>query len=146
MSYVEDNLMKDERVIYRAKLHWISFLYDILFAIVGLIVLRWSETAGFIILIIALLDSILLIIRIRAAEFAVTNKRVIIKVGVVSRHTLELLLTKIESTSVDQGILGSILNYGDITIIGTGGTKETFTSISNPLEFHRQTQNATPQS
>jgi hypothetical protein len=32
------------------------------------------------------------------------------------------------------------LGYGTITVVGTGGTKEAFRLISNPLEFRRQVQ------
>ena len=36
--------------------------------------------------------------------------------------------------------LGRILGYGSIGVIGTGGTKEYFISIKNPLEFRRKFQ------
>jgi uncharacterized membrane protein YdbT with pleckstrin-like domain len=49
-------------------------------------------------------------------------------------------LSKIESVNVDQGILGRILGYGTIRIIGTGGTKEAFPKILNPLEFRKKFQ------
>jgi hypothetical protein len=54
-----------------------------------------------------------------------------------------LLLPKVEAIQVDQGILGRIFNYGTITIVGTGGTKEPFRGIAKPLEFRRQVQGAT---
>ena len=54
--------------------------------------------------------------------------------------TLEMNLTKIESVNVDQSILGRILGYGTITIIGTGGTRESFHDISSPLLFRRKFQ------
>jgi hypothetical protein len=33
-----------------------------------------------------------------------------------------------------------MLGYGTITVIGTGGTRETFADISAPMEFRRQFQ------
>jgi uncharacterized membrane protein YdbT with pleckstrin-like domain len=79
-------------------------------------------------------------IRRRSCEFAVTTKRVIIKVGLVSRRSVEILLAKVEAITVDQTLLGRIFGYGSITIIGTGGTREPFHLISDPLEFRRQAQ------
>ena len=79
-------------------------------------------------------------IKSSSSEFAITNKRVLIKVGLIRRHSLELLLQKVEGIGVDQGILARILGYGTITISGVGGTKEAFRVISNPLEFRRQVQ------
>jgi uncharacterized membrane protein YdbT with pleckstrin-like domain len=46
-------------------------------------------------------------------------------------------LSKIESVNVDQSIFGRILGYGAITIIGTGGTRETFSDLANPIQFRR---------
>jgi uncharacterized membrane protein YdbT with pleckstrin-like domain len=79
-------------------------------------------------------------IKSSSSEFAITNKRVLIKVGLIRRHSLELLLQKVEGIGVDQGFLGRVLGYGTITVSGVGGTKEAFRMISNPLEFRRQVQ------
>ena len=74
------------------------------------------------------------------SEFGVTNKRVIIKVGFLRRKTLELLLRHVEAISVDQSVMGRLLNYGAVTLTGTGGVKEVFHNISKPLEFRRKIQ------
>lgn len=73
-------------------------------------------------------------------EFAITNKRIIVKTGLICRKTLELNLSKIESVNVDQSILGRMLGYGTIRIIGTGGTREEFLNISNPIELRKNFQ------
>jgi uncharacterized membrane protein YdbT with pleckstrin-like domain len=78
----------------------------------------------------------------RSSEFAVTNKRVIIKVGVMQRRTLELMLTKVEAISVTQGLLGQLFGCGTIMVTGTGGTREPFDNISSPLQFRRAVQSA----
>jgi hypothetical protein len=70
----------------------------------------------------------------------VTDKRVIIKVGWIQRRTLETMLGKVEGIGVDQTVIGRMLNFGTITVTGTGGTQERFTNIAAPLEFRRQVQ------
>jgi uncharacterized membrane protein YdbT with pleckstrin-like domain len=65
---------------------------------------------------------------------------VIIKVGLIQRRTLELLIRQVEAISVDQSLTGRILNFGTITLSGTGGVRETFHNISDPLEFRRSIQ------
>jgi multidrug efflux pump subunit AcrB len=47
-----------------------------------------------------------------------------------------------EGVGADQTLLGRIFGYGTITVIGKGGTKETYVLMSNPLEFRRQAQGA----
>lgn len=77
------------------------------------------------------------------SEFAVTNRRVIVKVGLLRRRTLELQLGKLEAIAVDQSILGRLFRYGNIVITGSGGTKEPFKTISDPIELRRAALAAT---
>jgi len=142
MSYVENNLLPNEQITYRAKLHWIIYLLPVaVFAIAILVVLMGGgEVAGIAIAIIAIVMLGPPWIRSTSSEFAITNRRVLIKVGLVRRHSLELLLQKIEGIGVDQGIIGRVLGFGTITVSGVGGTKEAFLMISNPMEFRRQVQ------
>src|SRR4051794_29173699 len=113
MGYVEANLLPGEEVLYRAKLHKIVLLvptaiagFGFLFWIVSLIG-SFSATAPpganlvsgcFLAVFLVVLLACLLppLIALRTSEFAVTNKRVLIKVGWLRRHSLELLLQKVE--------------------------------------------------
>jgi uncharacterized membrane protein YdbT with pleckstrin-like domain len=63
---------------------------------------------------------------------AVTNKRIIIKVGFLTKRTIELFLAKVESVGVEQTLLGRMMGYGSITVRGTGGTNEPFSHVANP--------------
>lgn len=80
------------------------------------------------------------VVNVTSSEFGVSTKRVLMKTGFISRHSLETLLSKVESISVYQGLLGRLLGYGSIIISGTGGSKEFFSGIRAPLEFRRQVQ------
>jgi uncharacterized membrane protein YdbT with pleckstrin-like domain len=71
---------------------------------------------------------------------AVTNRRVVVKQGLVSRKTIEMLLNKIETIEVSEPMVGRMLGYGSITIIGTGGTSEPFHKIAQPLPFRSEVQ------
>jgi len=117
-NYVQNNLIVGEQVIYEAKLHWVIFVS--LRAILTLFIAPLIQRA--------------------TSEFAITNKRVVIKTGLISRRTLEMNLPKIESVNVDQSILGRILGYGTIMVIGTGGTRESFAGIADPLTFRKKFQ------
>jgi uncharacterized membrane protein YdbT with pleckstrin-like domain len=117
-TYIENNLIRDEHVEFETTYHWIIF---------------FSLRAIFTLFIAPILDRY-------TDEFAVTNRRVIVKTGLISRKTLEMNLSKIESVNVDQSIFGRLLGYGTITIIGTGGTRESFPNISEPLLFRKKFQ------
>jgi hypothetical protein len=66
-------------------------------------------------------------------EFAVTDRRVIYKCEFISRHTAEMNMDKIESVDVDQSLLGRVLNYGTIHVLGTGEGIESLHRIAAPL-------------
>ena len=136
--------MPGEQIEYRANLHWLVFLLPILLFIPGI----WLFFVGgdiarvFALILIAgaLVTALGPIIERRTSEFAVTNKRVVIKTGLIRRHSLETLLSKIEGIGVAQSILGRILGFGTIVISGTGGSKEAFHKIADPMMFRRRVQ------
>lgn len=70
-------------------------------------------------------------------ELAVTNKRIISKTGFIRRKTIEINITKLESVTVDQGILARILKFGSVTASGTGGSIAPIKGIHNPLAFRK---------
>ncbi|HLH32656.1 MAG TPA: PH domain-containing protein [Terriglobia bacterium] len=161
MGYVDNNLITGERVTYRGRLHWILFLKPVLMSVVLIVVIgvvlyaanvnQWLSSqqmflAGLIGLCVAALPFLPAIIRYTSAEFSVTNKRVILKIGFIQSDTAEMFLNKIESVGVDQTVVGRMFGYGDIVIRGTGGSLEPFRGVSNPLEFRRQIQEQIGQS
>jgi uncharacterized membrane protein YdbT with pleckstrin-like domain len=68
-------------------------------------------------------------------ETDVTNMRVVHKTGFIKRRSFEMALDKVESVDVNQSIMGRILNYGDVTILGVGEGRETISTIASPLAF-----------
>jgi uncharacterized membrane protein YdbT with pleckstrin-like domain len=71
-------------------------------------------------------------------EFAVTNRRVFAKTGFIRRNTMEILLVKVESIAVRQNIVGRLMNFGTVTVTGTGGTSESFKVITNPITIRKK--------
>jgi uncharacterized membrane protein YdbT with pleckstrin-like domain len=145
--YIDDILQPGEKVLYSTNAHWIFFLpaigawivaivflvlsrmvgTDVLMllclafaAVVGLAALYWTATAWF---------------HRWTTETDVTNMRIVHKTGFIKRHTFEMSLDKVESVDVDQSILGRIMNYGNVTIMGVGEGKETISTIASPLAF-----------
>jgi uncharacterized membrane protein YdbT with pleckstrin-like domain len=95
---------------------------------------------GLVLLVAGLTGAVAGFIRQATSEFAVTSRRVIVKTGFLSRSTIEIQLSKVESVEVKQDILGRLLNFGSIIVAGTGGTREPFTMIDDPLQFRRAVQ------
>ena len=146
MSYIDRNLIEGERVVYRTRLHWLVFAMPILFTIVVLMPAAWflyngsGQAFAWVPLVIALLVLLPAFIKRQSSDFAVTNKRVMMKSGVMTTRSVELLLNKIEAIAVDQSLPGRMFGYGNIVVTGSGGTREAFSHIQSPLEFRRAVQ------
>ena len=147
MSYLDDHLLAGERIVYRARLHWTIFLTAIVVVLLGIglwIVLQVLGSAysyaGLGLAGVGLLLAIGPAVRYVTSEFAVTDKRVLGKVGFIERESDETLLSKIEAIAVDQGVIGRMFGFGTLMITGTGGTQEVFSGIADPLQFRRQIQ------
>ena len=153
MGYVERHLLPGERVLYKTRLHWVLFARPALVFLIGagLTVAvryveaqpeaaRWAGWIGLGIMAIGLFWGFVHWVELRTSEFAVTTTRVIFKVGLVARYTTELLLSKVESIAVQQSLTGRILDYGDLTVIGTGGTREVFRRVRDPITFRNYVQ------
>jgi hypothetical protein len=159
MSYVESNLVPGESVIYQTRLHWIVMLRHIilgclLLGLPGVVLLYYAmshpgmdtktlhamEGGGVALLVCGVVTILIGLMRRNATEMAVTNRRVVIKTGLVSRKTIEMLLAKVESIEVSETAVGRTLGYGTIVVIGTGGTPEPFHKVAHPLEFRSQVQ------
>jgi len=148
--YVESVIGKGEIVLYRARLSLLSFWLWFVFGgllvlsslglIAGSIASKTTSLGGFVFgeLAVAALLFLRPILARLTTELVITNRRIIAKFGIISRSTIELNLSKIESIRVEQGLLGRLLNYGDVMVIGTGGSQEPIKRISHPLEFRRR--------
>jgi len=120
MSYVNSTLGTGESIIYNMYHHWMVF---------------FTKRSLFSFGLLGLLDYL-------TDEMAMTNKRIIVKKGLISRDTLELNISKIESVAVKQGIIGRILGYGTVIISGTGGVRNTLPCISKPMELQSRFNNS----
>lgn len=158
MGYIEKTLVPGEHVVYETRLHWFVMLGHFFLGLVligagiflaiyadehqdlssgSLHAFYWGALAAAVIGIAVLIAGS---IRRNATEMAVTNRRVLIKTGLASRRTIEMLLNKVETIEVEEPGLGRLFGYGSIVIVGTGGTSEPFHKIAHPIEFRNRVQ------
>ena len=64
-----------------------------------------------------------------------TDRRIILKRGLIRRHTVEMNMQKIESVDIDQTLIGRMFDYGNVTIRGTGSSFEKLKRIDSPLKL-----------
>lgn len=154
MGYVEDSLNVGENVIYRGNVSlWgvctLPAIIALIFYALGMMMGSTYPDSGLMTSIGYGLGMILVggiiwgpvlligMIRRKTTEIALTNQRVILKTGIIRRNTFEINLGKVEGINIDQGIIGRILDYGTISVRGTGGGSDKFKSIANPLGLRK---------
>jgi uncharacterized membrane protein YdbT with pleckstrin-like domain len=145
--YIDDILQPGEKVLYSTNAHWIFYWPAIVAWLVAviLLILSHATTTDGIVLLCLSASAVAAIAGLYWAvkawfhrwttETDVTNLRVVHKTGFIKRRTFEMSLDKVESVDVNQSILGRLLNYGDVTILGVGEGKETIATIASPLTF-----------
>jgi len=149
MSYIDRNLLEGEHVVFRTRLHWLLFTGPLLLVVFVLLPIAWLlfhenwngwvwAPLGLGLILIAVAS-----IKRQSSDFAVTNKRVMMKMGVFRTRSIELLLGKVEAIAVEQSMMGRLLGYGSLVVTGSGGTKEAFSNIQSPLAFRRAVQSVT---
>ncbi len=122
MSYIAGNLRPNEKVVFETKLHWLMLVKSLL----------WSW-------ILLFIPSIFALLKILTTEFVVTDQRIIIKRGILSKNVDEAPLNKVNNISLRQSIFGRMLNYGTL-IVQTGATfgADTFPFVENASELKKQ--------
>ena len=139
MSKIENNLIAGESILYRANISWAAFIMPVVLSIV----LIWMSTkvADFVVVIVVIFTLYILLrilLAILSTEFVLTNRRIIAKRGIIRQHSIELMLSQVESISISQTLDGRLFGFGTVTISGSGGTHEYFKSISKPMELRKQ--------
>jgi len=127
VSYIEDSPSAGEKVESLFALHWFAWVPMWLWIILSI------PTLG-----LTLLVALYEFLRLRFTEQGVTNKRVILKKGIVSRKTEEMKLASIETVEINQGVWGRIFGFGTVKVTGRGISDVVYNRIDDPMAVKRQ--------
>lgn len=147
MSYLQKSLAPGEAVVAVFKLHWIVWIRFWVVIVLGIVAvgalliaqIAWGALAA---AVVAILVAGYQWLWLRGIEQAVTNRRVVRKVGIVSRSTTELRLASIETVDLHQGVWGRILGFGNVEITGRGETAMSLYRIADPIAVKRDIESA----
>jgi uncharacterized membrane protein YdbT with pleckstrin-like domain len=143
MSYIDRNLLQDEQVRFRTKKHMIIFLAPLVLTIFSIFATRYMLGNPILVKVIWAPWVVLalywgaIFIEYLFSEYAVTNRRVMMREGFFYRHANETRLAAISQVNIDQSLLAQILNYGTVSI-NAFGAYDAFPLVSKPYEFQRQ--------
>ena len=127
MGYIQESLSNGEEVREIFRLHWISKTLMVTWIILAI------PTLG-ITLLLALWEWL----KLRNIEQGVTNKRVILKKGIISRKSEEMKISSIETVEIIQGVIGRIFGFGTVKVTGRGISDLVFKNINDPMDVKRK--------
>lgn len=148
--YVDAHLAEGERVVHRARQHWLALVADtswlglLAFVVVVAFLLGrlvdWSALDW-----LALVALLGLLGRLAwravdwlAEDYVVTDRRVIKVEGALNREAAESALRRVDDAVVRQGVVGRLLGYGDLTLVtGADASVDRFRMLDDPARFTR---------
>ena len=149
MSYASSVLQTGETIKAVGRLHWIVFVRGFVLMAIGAALLLYGydtqrtargDLASALVVVGCVFALVGAALWLNAwfhrwiTEISVTTHRVIYKTGFIRRHTVEMNMDKVETVNVDQTIMGRILGYGTIHVLGTGQGIESLSGIGSPIE------------
>ena len=126
MKFIERTLPQNEEIELPITFHWTHSF----FAWLSLFLLGW--------VLIGIFVFIARYIEKWTTERALTNKRLIIKRGLISRKTEEISCNRIEEVNLSQTVIQRILGSGDILVRGVGAGEIFLRNIDNPIGVQKK--------
>jgi hypothetical protein len=144
MGYIEKNLLPGEEVIIKNERHIAGFIVPP--AIPLLIGAGLMSVDGFLaflgvpFLLIGIWIAIKNAAIVMTNEVALTDKRMIGKVGFIRQGSLDVRNAFVTGVSVEQGLFGRMLNYGTVSVNGNDGSSFGFKYTKDPMNLRNVVQ------
>lgn len=135
MGHIDDNLSGNEKIIYRAGLHWVILFGPAILLFLAGISIPSKGMSATILFIIGVIWAILSYIILQNTEFGITDNRVLIWTVFPSKKLHDIAFIEIADVAIYQPSLGKLLNFGKITIVLAKRKKISHRLVNAPYEF-----------
>ena len=138
MGYPTNLLTNDENIVYDMRPHWRVLFYPsvalvlIVFVTVlllGIVPESWSWATYALLIVAAVLFVMWVVtpvIRWATSQYVVTNRRVIVRTGIVARQGRDMPLQRINDVHFKYGIIDRLLGCGNLIVESAGETGQMF--------------------
>lgn len=131
-QFIEDRLVRGEELIESAFIHqgiyWHAIAVLILALIVGMFVV--SEL-GILLLVVSAIMVSFAYARRTVYTLVLTNKRVLVRYGLLQMDVVDIHFDKIESIELERMLPGMIMGYSNVVVMGTGNRYICVPYVSN---------------
>lgn len=159
MRYADTLLTEGERIVVRARQHWLALLIDSRTAlalwfvaallIVAVLVFRLTPPASDILSYAALAAIVVGLVvfayhfwKWRNEDYLITNRRILKVEGIFNKRSADSSLEKINDAVLEQNMLGRMLDYGDLDILTASDTAvDRYRMLRSARNFKREMLN-----
>lgn len=141
MGYIKKNLIGDEKIIYSASLSLWPMCGQLFGGLVAFSSIFYFDVALIVKLGLFGVGAMLwswVYVALETTELTITDRRIIIKHGLIRRATDELYLNRIEGIEVKQSLIGRVCDFGTLQIRGVGTEVAPVNDIAGPIEFRNR--------
>jgi uncharacterized membrane protein YdbT with pleckstrin-like domain len=157
MAYPQKLLSDGENVVFEMRPHWRALVVPIavlLAVVAGLVFLasrigEWlggdgavASVSQWAVVIIALFLIGVFVIRPFlywiTTQYVFTNRRIIVRSGLVARHGRDMPLSKVNNVSFDVSVAGRLLNYGTLTVDSASDEALIINDVPNVEQIQRE--------
>ena len=139
-----------ETLLREARMSWWALWPRVVLGIVGLVAAAWGllrqDQAGYAVAALGALMFLWFVggamARRGAMNVKLTPRYLVLRTGLVSRHTSTIMLNRVESLDVDQSLWQRMCGYGTLTIRGTGSEDLRLAGIADPAGFQAEARKA----
>ena len=127
MAYPAKLLAPGEAIVYELKPHWRGLIVPFFFFLIELFLLTWLFITfsdnnvlrwiiGVVFVIVVVGWSLVPFLRWMTTQYVFTDRRIIIRKGLLTKQGKDMPLSKTNNITFNQGILGRVFNYGNLDI------------------------------
>lgn len=114
-------LTEDEEIVRDARIHWVVFIPYVTYTIIGLLFgIFFHQIVGGLILLMTLYPLYNAIVHYKMTHLVLTNKKVLARMGFLSRDWVQMAFERIENAHLEEPILGRYLGYSSVIVSGVG--------------------------
>jgi membrane protein YdbS with pleckstrin-like domain len=150
MSQQSNDPSAGERVLREARMSWWALWPRVVLGLCGLVLAAWGllrqDHAGYAVAGFGALMALWFIggalARRSAMQVRLTDRYLVLRTGLVSRHTSTVMLNRVESLDVDQSLWQRMCGYGTLSIRGTGSEDLRLAGLTDPVGFQADARRA----
>lgn len=133
------SVLPDERIIRVANFHWGIYWKSAVVGVIGfLLMLKVFNLGAFLMVVAGIMFGVAYMTK-HYLLLILTDKRLLIRSGLVRMDTVQLSLDRVESIETERTIPGMLMGYASIVITGTGSRIMAVPFVDQPMQFRRLT-------